>query len=166
VTEARSPLVVREPTREELRDVAVLAAALVRLHHTWDAARFFVMEPIEAGYERFLASQLGDARTVILAALLEGRVVGYTYARFEDRDWNLLLDAHGAIHDVYVDADARRTGVAKQLVLETIARLEAMGAQRVVLSTARKNEAGQRLFAALGFRETMIEMTRERSSAP
>jgi len=29
------------------------------------------------------------------------------------------------------------------------------------LSTAVKNEAAQRLFASVGFRSTMIEMTRE-----
>jgi ribosomal protein S18 acetylase RimI-like enzyme len=30
-----------------------------------------------------------------------------------------------------------------------------------VLSTAEKNEAAQRFFASVGFRRTMIEMTRE-----
>ena len=32
---------------------------------------------------------------------------------------------------------------------------------RVVLLTAERNEAAQRLFARAGFRRTMIEMTRE-----
>jgi RimJ/RimL family protein N-acetyltransferase len=31
----------------------------------------------------------------------------------------------------------------------------------VVLATAEQNEAAQRLFAGMGFRRTMIEMTRE-----
>jgi ribosomal protein S18 acetylase RimI-like enzyme len=35
------------------------------------------------------------------------------------------------------------------------------GAPRVVLGTAQRNEAAQRLFERLGFRRTMIEMTRE-----
>jgi RimJ/RimL family protein N-acetyltransferase len=29
------------------------------------------------------------------------------------------------------------------------------------LSTAERNEAAQRLFASMGFRRTMVEMTRE-----
>jgi hypothetical protein len=33
---------------------------------------------------------------------------------------------------------------------------------RVMLWTAEKNDYAQRLFARLGFRRTMIEMTRER----
>jgi RimJ/RimL family protein N-acetyltransferase len=32
---------------------------------------------------------------------------------------------------------------------------------RVILGTAEKNERAQRLFTKLGFRRTMIEMTRE-----
>ena len=35
------------------------------------------------------------------------------------------------------------------------------GAPRVILWTAAPNEAAQRLFRRLGFRETMIEMTKE-----
>ena len=36
-----------------------------------------------------------------------------------------------------------------------------VGAPRVVLWTADKNQGAQRLFTRLGFRRTMIEMTRE-----
>jgi ribosomal protein S18 acetylase RimI-like enzyme len=40
-------------------------------------------------------------------------------------------------------------------------RLERLGAPRVLLHTASQNREGQALFAKLGFRSTMIEMTRE-----
>jgi RimJ/RimL family protein N-acetyltransferase len=39
--------------------------------------------------------------------------------------------------------------------------LAVRGAPRVVLWTAARNEAAQRLFTEAGFRHTMIEMTRE-----
>jgi ribosomal protein S18 acetylase RimI-like enzyme len=39
--------------------------------------------------------------------------------------------------------------------------LRAHGAPRVVLWTAAENEPAQHLFQRLGFRSTMIEMTRE-----
>ena len=39
---------------------------------------------------------------------------------------------------------------------------EDRGAPRVMLSTAARNENAQAAFSALGFRRTMIEMTRER----
>jgi ribosomal protein S18 acetylase RimI-like enzyme len=42
-----------------------------------------------------------------------------------------------------------------------IEALAARGVPRVVLSTAEKNEGAQRLFEGVGFRRTMVEMTRE-----
>jgi RimJ/RimL family protein N-acetyltransferase len=39
--------------------------------------------------------------------------------------------------------------------------LKAHGAPRVMLWTAERNHAAQRLFEQAGFRRTMIEMTRE-----
>jgi hypothetical protein len=42
-----------------------------------------------------------------------------------------------------------------------IRALAERGAPRIVLKTSTKNEAAQRLFASLGWRPTMMEMTRE-----
>lgn len=159
-------LTVRPATRADLSEVARLAARLVRLHHGFDPQRFLCMEPLEPGYERFLAGELADDDAVIFVAVAQGevgeRVVGYAYGRLEPRDWNELLDACGKIHDVFVDESARGHGAAAALVEAIVARLEAKGAPRVVLLSATPNVAAQRLFAKLGFRPTMVEMTREK----
>jgi ribosomal protein S18 acetylase RimI-like enzyme len=60
-----------------------------------------------------------------------------------------------------VDPEHRRRGLGRRLLEATLAELKARRAPRVVLSTAVQNEAAQRLFASVGFRPTMIEMTRE-----
>ena len=101
-----------------------------------------------------------NPRAMVLVAETD-RVVGYAYATLEERDWMMLLDACGALQDIWVDEAARRGGVAKMLVEEMCARFRVMGAPRVVLSTAAKNEGAQKFFEAMGFRRTMIEMTRE-----
>jgi ribosomal protein S18 acetylase RimI-like enzyme len=146
----------------DLDRVSVLAAELVRLHHRWDSRRFFLAENLESGYRWWLGSQLERDDTLLIVAEEEGAIAGYLYASLEERDWALLLEEHAAIHDIFVDARFRRRGVAKALMLEGIRLLEARGARRVVLGTATQNEAGQALFASLGFRPTMIEMTRDR----
>jgi GNAT superfamily N-acetyltransferase len=51
--------------------------------------------------------------------------------------------------------------VATALVEAAVEWLRARGAPRVLLWTADANPGAQRLFARLGFRRTMIEMTRE-----
>ncbi len=67
----------------------------------------------------------------------------------------------GVMYDIVVDPAHRRQGVGRLLLEATIDALKARGAPRVVLSTAEKNHAAQRLFDRAGFRRTMIEMTRE-----
>src|SRR5205823_11517525 len=122
-----------------------------------------LVEGVEEGYARYFRGELRNQDAIILAAEVAGDIVGYSYGRLESRDWNLLLDACGALHDVFVREDMRGRGIARALVQATIDAMEAKGAPRFVLSTAVKNEAAQRLFESMGFRKTMIEMTCEAS---
>jgi len=154
------PIAIRPAKAADLPHVAELAAELVRMHHAVDPGRFFLTERIEEGYAWWLGRELAREEAVILVATASAHIVGYTYGTREARDWNLLLDDHGAIHDVFVAPEARRTGVGKQLVCAMVRELERLGAVRVVLSTMVSNDHAQRLFAACGFRPTMLEMTR------
>lgn len=158
--------VIRRGTVADLPAVGRLGALLVQTHYDFDPQRF--MRPsagTPAGYASFLGSQLDDPDVVVLVAEQAGQVVGYAYAANEGRDYMSLRDRAGVLHDIIVDPAARRAGIARRLLTETLAFLKSRGAPRVVLSTAARNEAAQRLFASMGFRETMIEMTRELSDA-
>jgi ribosomal protein S18 acetylase RimI-like enzyme len=152
---------VRTMTDADLPAVGRLAGKLVRMHHELDPKRFLHLESPEVGYARYLASELSRDEVVLLVAQMDDAIVGYAYARLEPRSYNELLDACGKLHDVYVDEGARGHGIGDALVREVLARLEKAGAPRVVLLTAVQNEAAQKLFAKLGFRTTMLEMTRE-----
>jgi ribosomal protein S18 acetylase RimI-like enzyme len=155
-----SDIVIRSATPSDLPQVAVLAGELVRMHHAVDPARFLLPERVEEGYAWWLERELGRPEAVVIVATMANQIVGYAYGTREGRDWNALLDEHGAIHDVFVAAAARREGAGRKLVLQMVEELERRGAPRVVLSTMVGNQSAQRLFAACGFRATMLEMTR------
>jgi GNAT superfamily N-acetyltransferase len=87
--------------------------------------------------------------------------VGYIYAGLEPLSWKELRDEAGFIHDVVVDDAHRGGGIASALIEAASLWLKAKGAPRVMLWTAERNHAAQRLFEQAGFRRTMIEMTRE-----
>jgi ribosomal protein S18 acetylase RimI-like enzyme len=155
------PLEIRRATRRDLPKIAGLAGVLVRQHYAFDAKRFLFIENPEKGYAWWFGKELLNKQALILCAKLDGKIVGYAYARLEPRDWNALLDAHGALHDILVADEARRQGIGKKLLERTLLELRARGAARVVLHSATKNLAAHKLFAAVGFRKTMIEMTCE-----
>ncbi len=152
---------VRRAVASDQQVLGKLAAELVRFHHAIDPERFFLPTGVEEGYRRWLGTELANADAVVLVAELGGEVVGYVYGRLEERDFNMLLSAHAALHDVLVIDRAKRTGAGEALITE-FARLAAeRGVPRVVLHTATSNERAQRLFRKLGFRDTMLEMTLE-----
>jgi len=157
---------IRPGTEGDAAELGRMAAAMVRMHHAFDAQRFLLIEgrdgrTLEQGYGGWLVRESQNPKAMVLVAETDSKVVGYAYATLEERNWMMLLDACGALQDIWVDESARRSGVAKMLIEEMCARFRAMGAPRVVLSTAAKNEGAQKFFEAMGFRRTMIEMTRE-----
>ena len=156
---------VRKATRTDLAGVSALAGKLVRMHHERDRTRFFLPERVEEGYAWWFGQELERDRAVILVAEVGSVLAGYAYGTLEERDWNLLLDEHGAIHDVFVAESERRSGVGRALLAAIIAELERLGAERIVLSTMVDNVAAQHLFQAFGFRPTMLEMTRDRAAS-
>jgi ribosomal protein S18 acetylase RimI-like enzyme len=138
-----------------------LGAHLMRVHYAFDRQRFLApgRNP-EAGYAHFLGEQLEAPDAAVFVAEREGAVVGYVYAGIEPLSWKELRDRAGFVHDVVVDERARRTGVAAGLMDAAISWVQAQGVGSVMLWTAAQNEGAQGLFERLGFRRTMIEMTR------
>ena len=153
---------VRPATPADLKAIGRLGALLVRMHHDFDPERFIAAPSrTEDAYGSFLGTQLAEPNIVILVAERDSEVIGYTYAGVEGNDYMSLRGPAGVLYDIVVDPAYRRQGVGRMLLDATTEALKARGSPRVVLSTAEKNHAAQRLFDRAGFRRTMIEMTRE-----
>jgi ribosomal protein S18 acetylase RimI-like enzyme len=159
---SRDPIVVRRADKRDLPALGRLGASLVRAHYAFDSQRF--MAPgagLEKGYAWFLGTQLTDEESAIFVAERRSQIIGYVYAGIEEKSWHELREQAGFVHDVVVDEDERREGVGSRLIEEAAAWLVSRGVPRVMLWTAEKNGRALRLFEKLGFRRTMVEMTRE-----
>jgi ribosomal protein S18 acetylase RimI-like enzyme len=159
---ATTDIRIRQATRADLAALGRLGALLVRSHHDFDPKRFIpATARTERGYASFLGSQIEGRDVVVLVAEENGTVIGYAYAGLEPTDYMSLRGPAGVLHDIVVDPEHRRHGVGRLLLDAAMGFLRSRGAPRVVLSTAARNEPAQRLFESAGFRQTMIEMTRE-----
>ena len=155
-------ILVRRAVDGDLPALGRMGAELMRVHFAFDPLRF--MDPgadPAAGYAWFLGTQIHDDEVAIFVAELEGVAVGYVYAGLEPQSWKELREAAGFVHDVVVTDDARRLGVATALMDAAIGWLKSRGVPRVMLWTAQPNHGAQELFDRLGFRRTMVEMTKE-----
>jgi len=155
-------MTIRLATPADLPALGRLGALLMRTHYEFDPQRFMSAGTDAAeGYAWFLGRQLKDDDAVIFVAEDGAQVVGYVYAALEPVSWKELRDACGYIHDILVEEPNRRAGTATALMEAAMQWLRERGAPRVILGTAEQNERGQRLFTKLGFRRTMVEMTKE-----
>ncbi len=154
--------IIRRATRADLPEVGRLGALLIKAHYDFDPQRFLAAKPeTSAGYAAFLSAQLDDEDKAALVADDNGAVIGYAYAAIEGYDYMALRGPAGILHDIIVDPEHRGQGVGRLLLNATLEFFRSRAVPRVVLLTAERNEAAQRLFASMGFRRTMIEMTLE-----
>jgi ribosomal protein S18 acetylase RimI-like enzyme len=162
----RPQAVIRRAVDADLPALGRLGALLMRTHYEFDPQRF--MSPghdPEGGYAWFLGTQLREPDVAVFVAEQDGDVIGYVYAGIEPQSWKELREEAGFVHDIVVDERGRRSGLASRLMETAAEWLASRGMQRVVLSTAEGNVGAQQLFARLGFRRTMVEMTRELAAA-
>ena len=153
---------VRRATGADLESLGRLGALMVEQHHQFDERRFLAPTPhtVDA-YAAFLGTQLDNPAAVVLVAEHDAQVVGYAYAAVEGYDYVSLRGPAALLHDLIVDPAYRGRGVGEALLDATFTALVPHRVPRIVLSSAERNEGAQRFFTRMGFRRTMIEMTRE-----
>lgn len=156
-------LVTVRPTQISDRDsIGRLGALLVTEHYQFDPKRFISPMPdLVQRYGDMLLSRSERPGTIVLVAELDSAVVGYAFAAMEGNDYMALRGPAGVLYDLVVDPGHRRQGIGTKLLDASLDALAKLGAPRVVLFTAEKNDGAQQMFAQARFRRTMIEMTRE-----
>ena len=148
---------IRRATKEDARSVAEFAIRLFAQHRDYDARRFAEISSIE-GAERFYGSQTDAADAAVLIAELENEIVGFAYIQYEAMDYANLLENAAWLHDLYIDASARSQKAGKLLIEKSVEVAKELGADKLMLSVAAKNEFAREFFKRSGFRETMVEM--------
>jgi ribosomal protein S18 acetylase RimI-like enzyme len=157
-----SAVTVRSVLAADRDAVGRLGALLVAEHHEFDRKRFIApVSNLAELYGSFLVAQAERPDAIVLVAERDGALVGYAFGAVEGNDYMVLRGPAGELYDLVVDPGHRRQGVGTVLLDAALAALAALGAPRVVLFTAEKNEVAKQMFERAGFRRTMVEMTRE-----
>ena len=159
-------MTIRPARDDDWPRIGVLAEELVRTHHGFDARRFIHPDTLRAdAYVSHLRADVRAGHAVVLIAERAGTLVGYVFAGVEPESRKELRGEAGYIHDLVVDQPQRETGVGRALLSSAIDWFDARGIARVMLWTAPFNERGRHVFERAGFRQTMIEMTLDRTPA-
>jgi ribosomal protein S18 acetylase RimI-like enzyme len=96
------------------------------------------------------AAIAGDS--LVLVAERDGDVVGYVVARHR-------RPRAAYLHDLFVTRDARRSGVAKELIAAVAGDMRARGAQMIMLGVDISNAVARTVYRRLGFVEDSLRLT-------
>ncbi len=129
--------------RAELDDLD----ALVPL---FDGYRRFYEQPSDvAGARAFLGERIKRNESVIFLAVADGTIVGFTqlYPLF----FSVSMERLWLLNDLFVAADARKTGAGRALLARAERHARETGAKGLTLTTGNANLTAQRLYESCGW---------------
>jgi ribosomal protein S18 acetylase RimI-like enzyme len=119
-------------------------ARLLSAFRDWQGRDYPTDASIHASVERLLA----DPDTEFLLA--GDPPAGVLQLRFRHAVWTGTDDAN--LEDLFVTAEARGSGLGRELVEAALERARERGCARILLDTNESNEAALRLYESVGFR--------------
>ena len=136
-----STLAIRHATPDDLDELAPL----------FDAYRRFYEQPGDVALaSAYLHARMERGESVIFVAEADGQMLGFCQMY---PTWCSVAAARTfVLYDLFVDAEVRRGGVGRALMLAAQAFGREAGAVRLDLSTAHANTRAQALYESLGWR--------------
>ena len=154
-------MLIRTATIDDIPAVLPMLAKTCALHETWDAAKYGLRSHPEQYYEKWLTRLLHKERSVFLVAEDEEKLVAFLAATVEPEISIYSLQEFAFIHDIWVEPEYRRKGIAPQIIKLSVERFQEMGIKQIRLDTVAANESARQLFKSCGFRVSTMEMLME-----
>jgi ribosomal protein S18 acetylase RimI-like enzyme len=150
---------IRPATPDDVPAVLPMVAKVCAFHQKLDPAKYGFRPHPERMYEGWMEGRATDPRSVFLVAeAAPGRLAGFLVGTVEREIPIYQLKEFGFVHDLWVEPKYRNEGTARQMVTLAVERFREIGVRQIRLDTAYANEPARKLFAACGFRPSIVEM--------
>lgn len=153
---------IRPAIFTDVPDILPMVASVCALHKTWDEAKYNFKPNPQDYYHKWLVAQTNNERSIFLVAEDKAqtgkKLVVFLIATVEREIPIYRLQEFAFVHDLWVETEYRQAGIAKQMVMETIARFKQIEIKQIRLDTTYANEVARKLFSSCGFRISTIEM--------
>ncbi len=125
--------------------------------------RFPAKEDAHIGFEKHLRGLMVAEDMLILAALDESRVVGFSVSQVAKYApiW-VERETYGFIDTMAIASGYRRKGIGEQMLARIREWFESRSIDRIELGVAPRNEVGYSFWKKHGFREFMHDLYLER----
>ena len=154
-------MTIRPGTAEDIPAVLPLVAKTIAFHEELDPARFGAAPQAHRRYDGWMRRTAGNEDGAFFVAEDGGQVIGFVLGQIQEEYAMYRTGRYGMVHDLWVEPEHRRKGLAKALMLAALDHFRRAGIGQVRLDSAAGNGAAQRLFAECGFRPSVTEMLTE-----
>ena len=154
-------MTIRAGTLDDIPAVLPLVAKTIAFHEQLDPARFSAVPNAHQRYEVWLRRTIENPEGAFFVAEENGGIVGFVLGQVQEEYAMYTTGRYGMIHELWVEPERRRQGVARQLMLAALDLFRQAGVHQARLDSATANTGAQRLFAACGFRPSTTEMLAE-----
>lgn len=141
---------MRRATRADAAAIVDQIVRLKRLNNEFDPL-FGVVQDARERAGRYIASSLVSGRTLLMVAVIGGKVVGSLRAEIRER---LFYEPskEGHITEMYVLPEHRRSRLGEELLEKSMKEMTKMGAEIVTADLPSRNEIGVHFYSKRGFR--------------
>ena len=108
-----------------------------------------------------LRPAMNDENSLVLVAIDEGNVIGYSYSLIRDPGRLVERGKYGCIHDVYVSAAHRRKGIGAQMLDEITRWFRSSDIDRVELDVMTQNRVASLFWEKHGFTDFQRTLHRQ-----
>lgn len=157
-SESQPDLRIRRATTDDVEAIADLYAELHA--DEWEGNPPFTIE--RSAWRAEVAETLARPATVLLAATLDGRVVGTVRLERDTRPFGPI----GEIRRLVVTRAWRGRGIGSRLMAEAERHALAFGAHDLRLTVVSGNRAARELYQALGWEEFAVRYRRHLEDGP
>jgi ribosomal protein S18 acetylase RimI-like enzyme len=140
------------------------------VRHLWMSLtqEMFEVEPITMPSEAnsckwldFVKDGLVKRRSVLLAAKVEEKIVGYALLTLPREQTFEVRETFGIVNELYVLPEFRRKGIGKKLLEQCLNRIKAEGFKTARISVLSGDKGAIRLYKKLGFVVFMYNMAKK-----
>lgn len=159
---------LRPAVTEDVPALVPLIGKICDFHRARDAARYSFLPQVEQRYPKWVKGLINDPRDLCLVVedISEDdptatKLVAFLLAEVEQEIPIYELKEYGYIHDLWVEAEYRGAGIAKQLITAAIEHFRQLGITQIRLDTLVGNDSAIKLYQTCGFRASTTQMLME-----
>lgn len=146
---------IMRASEKQLGELAELERMYMQCHANFDSY-FAFDENLTTRWISYMKEFLSREDAVVLTAVENGRIIGYSTASIISRAPIYKMKRVGLVGDNFVLPEYRRKGVFSKLLEEVLSWMKGKGVEYVEHPVAAKNKVGRTVWRRRGFEDTTV----------